>query len=541
LKTNITINAESGFPYLGNGINFSEELFGIKFDANLIQKTSELIWQPNSTLCKSAVKPLPAPFNVISDLAGEMTVHLNGKTGLIGKKALFHEVSSLDGSLMDTFIEHVKNHILNPTEESAQLIADIRCWTSWLANGIKIEPIFNGESQGCSFIPWPLSGLLILSSRITGQQPEFEYAADYVLRSGILPDNDISISDNNDTIIDYIRSIKPVVSFHDLDGNEQGFRMTHLAMENTSKMMIEGAMNAVNGKNLSENLDKISNALQLSNKIFNCMWKVSDPLLYNKEVRIFIQGLYGNQGSLYNEKGLFFDQCGDTYDDQYNSKGSYLSNLHGQTGANSSYHPLGDEVTGVGKHTKAYECDDEVDCIIIENILEKGFVSDECLSSCDCEIDSLTKLLKSFRVGYRPPAHHALIVKTKDAIENSSFFNDVESNDPTKQQLANSVRWLIQHRIDHYKMVVSYILRSPDPYQYQTKAKGTGGSPTPTFLPKMFTNSIHRLEELVGDSNIEWANDLISITKDHKEAMNRFKKIALQVEKEDSQKNRSLS
>ena len=57
----------------------------------------------------------------------------------------------------------------------------------------------------------------------------------------------------------------------------------------------------------------------------------------------------------------------------------------------------------------------------------------------------------------------------------------------------------------------------------------------------MFTNSIDRLEELVGNSNIEWADDLISITKNHKEAMSRFKKIALQVEKEDSQKNRSLS
>ncbi|GIS42304.1 MAG: hypothetical protein Ct9H90mP15_03440 [Candidatus Neomarinimicrobiota bacterium] len=45
----------------------------------------------------------------------------------------------------------------------------------------------------------------------------------------------------------------------------------------------------------------------------------------------------------------------------------------------------------------------------------------------------------------------------------------------------------------------------------------------------MFTNSIDRLEELVGNSNIEWADDLISITKDPKEAMNRFKKIALQV------------
>ena len=158
-------------------------------------------------------------------------MHLNGKTGLIGKKALFKEVVSLDSSLMDNFIEHVKNHIENPTEESAQLIADVRCWTSWLANGIKIEPIFNGEKTACSFIPWPLSGLLLLSSRITGQQPEFEYAADYVLRSGILPDTNVSLSDNTDTIVEYIRSIKPVVSFHDIDKNEQGFRMTHLAME----------------------------------------------------------------------------------------------------------------------------------------------------------------------------------------------------------------------------------------------------------------------------------------------------------------------
>ena len=319
MKTNITINAENGFPYLGNGINFTEELFGIRFDANLIQKTSELIWQPNSTLCRSTVKPLPAPFNVISDLAAEMTVHLNGKKGLIGKKALFKEVVSLDSSLMDNFIEHVKNHIENPTEESAQLIADVRCWTSWLANGIKIEPIFNGEKTACSFIPWPLSGLLLLSSRITGQQPEFEYAADYVLRSGILPDINVSLSDNTDTIVEYIRSIKPVVSFHDIDKNEQGFRMTHLAMENTSKTMIEGALNAVNKENLAENLEKISEALHLSNKIFNCMWKVSDPDLYNKEVRIFIQGLYGNQGRIYDKKGLFFDQCGDTYDEKYDS------------------------------------------------------------------------------------------------------------------------------------------------------------------------------------------------------------------------------
>ena len=105
---------------------------------------------------------------------------------IIGKKALFKEVASLDSSLMDNFIEHVKNHVKNPTEESANLIADVRCWTSWLANGIKIEPIFNGEKTACSFIPWPLSGLLLLSSRIIGQQPEFEYAADYVLRLSLI-------------------------------------------------------------------------------------------------------------------------------------------------------------------------------------------------------------------------------------------------------------------------------------------------------------------------------------------------------------------
>ena len=369
------------------------------------------------------------------------------------------------------FIVHVKQHIEKPTKESAQLIADIRCWTSWLANGIKIEPLFNGEKKACSFIPWPLSGLLLLSSRIIGQQAEFEYAADYVLRSGILPDYNLKNFDNMKDNVDYIRSIKPVVAFHDFDGNEQGFRMTHLAMERTSRMMIENSLDAINGNNMNDNLEKIELALKQSNQIFNCMWEVSEPMLYNKEVRIFIQGLYGNQGSIYDDKGLFFEGCGDTHSDVHNKKGCYVENLHGQTGANSSYHPLADEITGVGKHTHAYVCDNNVDTCIIENILSKGFLTDDDLP-CDCEIDSLTKLLKSFRVGYRPPAHHAMIVKTSQALQNSSYFSTIESDENLKKRMASCVRWIIQHRIDHYKMVVAYILRAPDPYRHQTKAKG---------------------------------------------------------------------
>jgi hypothetical protein len=540
MKQNITIKTDKNFPYLGQGIDFNETCFNLKFDASIIQKTSELIWQPNSTLPYSTLQPLPHPFSSISDLASEMAVNNHGKTGLIGKKQLLDEVLLLDDGLMDHFILHVKKHIEKPTRESAQLIADIRCWTSWLANGIKIEPIFNGEKKACSFIPWPLSGLLLLSSKITGQQAEFEYAADYVLRSGILPEHTLDSFDNMKDNIDYIRSIKPVVSFHDFNGNEQGFRMTHLAMERTSKMMIQNSLDAIDGNNIAQNLEQIELALKQSNQLFNCMWKVSEPLLYNKEVRIFIQGLYGNQGSIYDDRGLFFEGCGETYSEIHNIKGCYIGHLHGQTGANSSYHPIADEITGIGKHTHAYVCDNEVDSCIIENILSKGFIADEDLP-CDCEIDSLTKLLKSFRVGYRPPAHHAMIVKTREKLQNSSYFDTIESDQNLRKSLASSVRWIIQHRIDHYKMVVGYILRAPDPYKHQTKSKGTGGSPTPSFLPKMFTNTIDRLDELVGNADIAWADELIAITNGHKDSMEQFKKIALQAEKADSQKNRSLS
>ena len=540
MKQNITIKTDKNFPYLGQGIDFNETCFNLKFDASIIQKTSELIWQPNSTLPYSTLQPLPHPFSSISDLASEMAVNNHGKTGLIGKKELLDEVLLLDDGLMNHFILHVKKHIEKPTRKSAQLIADIRCWTSWLANGIKIEPIFNGEKKACSFIPWPLSGLLLLSSKITGQQAEFEYAADYVLRSGILPEHTLDSFDNMKDNIDYIRSIKPVVSFHDFDGNEQGFRMTHLAMERTSKMMIQNSLDAIDGNNIAQNLEQIELALKQSNQLFNCMWKVSEPLLYNKEVRIFIQGLYGNQGSIYDDRGLFFEGCGETYSEIHNMKGCYIEHLHGQTGANSSYHPIADEITGIGKHTHAYVCDNQVDACIIENILSKGFIADEDLP-CDCEIDSLTKLLKSFRVGYRPPAHHAMIVKTREKLQNSSYFDTIESDQNLRKSLASSVRWIIQHRIDHYKMVVGYILKAPDPYRHQTKAKGTGGSPTPSFLPKMFTNTIDRLDELVGNTDIAWANELIAITNGHKDSMEQFKKIALQAEKEDSQKNRSLS
>ena len=134
-----------------------------------------------------------------------------------------------------------------------------------------------------------------------------------------------------------------------------------------------------------------------------------------------------------------------------------------------------------------------------------------------------------------------MIVNMRTKLQNSSYFQTIESNPELRRQLAECVRWLIQHRIDHYKMVVSYILRAPDPYTQQTKAKGTGGSPTPSFLPKMFTNSIDRLKDLIGDSDIDWANKLLSITENHEDSMNRFRKIALKVEEEDSSRNRSLS
>ena len=81
--------------------------------------------------------------------------------------------------------------------------------------------------------------------------------------------------------------------------------MTHLAMERTSNMLIENALLAVEGNDIKEHLEKIELATMQSNQLFNVMWKVSEPLLYNKEVRIFIQGLFGNQGSIYPKEGLF--------------------------------------------------------------------------------------------------------------------------------------------------------------------------------------------------------------------------------------------
>ena len=43
MKSNIVISTENHFPYLGNGIQINESLFGIYFDAHLIKKTSQLI------------------------------------------------------------------------------------------------------------------------------------------------------------------------------------------------------------------------------------------------------------------------------------------------------------------------------------------------------------------------------------------------------------------------------------------------------------------------------------------------------------------
>ena len=526
MKNHIEINNHGHFPYFGNGINYHEELFGLKFDAQLIQKTSDFIWNDDSTLPKFLCKPLPGKFSAISDLAQNMTVNLNGNKGLIGKFELFKEVERLDPSLMDGFIEIVQNHLKNPSEQSSNLIADFRCWSSWLANGIKIEPIFNGEKKANSFIPWPLAGILLLSSKILGQQPEFEYAADYVLRSGILPKEDVNALSNSKQRVDYIRSIKPIVAFHDFDGNEQGFRMTHLAMEETSRKLLSNASAAILKDEFSTNsLNQMEEALYQSNQLFNCMWDVSNPELYNKEVRIFIQGLNGNQGSIYDENGLFFENCGNDSNPTYNSKGLFISNLHGQTGANSSYYPIADEITGIGNHTRAYVYDEKVDPIIIEKILFSGNVANTDLPE-NSKLDSLSRLLKSFRVGYRPPSHHKLIVNTRNQIQNSTIEQQIQSDNNKKKALANCIRWIIQHRIDHYSMVVSYILKSPDPYSTQTKNRGTGGSPTPSFLPSIFLQTIERLNDLVENNDEQWVKDILSITDNHQESMNSFIEIA---------------
>jgi len=384
----------------------------------------------------------------------------------------------------------VHNHIQQPSVESSHLIANMRCWCSWLANAIKFEPLINGQHKAQSSLPYPLSALLLLSSKLLGQQPEFEYAADYVLRSGVLPNSPIDNSFTDAQIIDYIRAIKPVVAFHDFDGNEQGFRMTHLAMEQTTTAILQSFQAIIKGEDTQNHLHIINDQLRLSNRIFNMMWQVSQPDLYNKEVRIFIQGLYGNQGNLFANVGLTFEGCGQ------NGTDIAVQNLHGQTGANSSFHPLMDEITGIGQLSKAYHFDANIDPFIIKAVLTKGHITKGDLPK-NTELDNLSQLLKSFRVGYRPPAHHRLIIETSKQVATYQFLEKALQTNTTTELLAQCIYWQIKHRFDHYKMVASYILKAPNPYSKQTKATGTGGSPTPSFLPKMFSHSVNRFEQVV--------------------------------------------
>ena len=46
----------------------------------------------------------------------------------------------------------------------------------------------------------------------------------------------------------------------------------------------------------------------------------------------------------------------------------------------------------------------------------------------------------------------------------------------------------------------------------------------------MFTHSIDRLQSLVENENLPWANKLINITSNHETAMQKFQKIAMQSE-----------
>ena len=112
MKSDIKISTENHFPYFGNGIQFSEHLFGLEFDADLIQKTSELIWTPNSTLPYSSLKKLPAPFDILSDIAVEMTVHNHSKTGLLrivsDRKKLLTYLKRKDLSTYEKLVKDLK-------------------------------------------------------------------------------------------------------------------------------------------------------------------------------------------------------------------------------------------------------------------------------------------------------------------------------------------------------------------------------------------------------------------------------------------------
>lgn len=463
----------------------------VPFSANRRTPLQDSIWKKDSFLPAQIPTELPPQFEGLNTLLNKMPViRPDGVPGLLAENK-FRVTVDKDlpdySETVDTLLKRfdalsVRSPDSKESKEIAQTLAYLHRDFQWLTLGYVFEGLRHGEEKASVVLPASIAKVFKKLCDALGHKPWLEYASGYVLNASVLPQMQVDWKDPK-SVQAYIRSIEVVRSFHGgLD--EKHFRTVHLAMESqspelfASKEMILSGIQTQNHEQIQQGYTQLTAALENMHMAFKQMVPLSDPKKYSADVRPQIQGLYGNQGAgpgkLFHEKGVFFEGCGEeTFVDAkgVEKKGLWVANIHGQTGAQSSIFRMVDILTGTvlvtGEGTPPSPTD-----------------------------NALQTLLKRFRE-YRPVAHREAIEKTQEEFESANVYDHITQNPTTSLRCAEATLAEAKHRLQHYEYTMLFIVgqKGVGP-KSQQRSIGTGGSPTPLYLPTLFKQTLERFDQL---------------------------------------------
>ena len=386
----------------------------------------------------------------------------------------------------------------SPTFHLAQLISDVGVWVQWLMRGYLFEGKLHGEFYCHPMIPAPLSTIGFAANAAMGRhQIEFVYD-DYANKSGCIP-LDRSFEDMNydnpNEVLDFIANIHTNVGFCDMSGYnpEHNFRFNHTGMELQMSQAFRGwkAISADHSTadQVIQGWKDVAQAAERAHKVFKTMM-TGTPVDSYPLVRLIIKGTREGCGTVFDEHGVFYEDCGPdafTYDGRKMS-GCFVDREFGETGANSSMFKWFDILSGTAKERSAYNLNPAK----IEK-LRGIYTNDEDPGDLgDNPIDSMQRAFEAFTV---PTIHLNVLARDNRRAEELNL--QEHDQDPKLADCWETVAfqrlkllfWVASHRHVH-GMYVYKMIYSTTPLGGQSRAIGTGGS-TPPFL-KLFHDQTYK-------------------------------------------------
>jgi indoleamine 2,3-dioxygenase len=295
-----------------------------------------------------------------------------------------------------------------------------------------------GEADAAQILPRNLAVPYCALAEATGQFPLLPYAS-YTL------DNWAKIDPKGDVALDNLRVIQNFLGGQD----ENWFILVHVAIESQAGPALAAIpdllqqLSAQNTDGVREGLQKILNAWDKINSIFDRMVERCDPYIYYHRVRPYIHGWKGNPAL---PDGL-------VYEGMFDGKPQAF---RGQTGSQSSIVPVMDALFGISH-----------------------------------ENDPLREYLDELHA-YRPPGHRKFI---EDVAARSNLREFVQTS--ARADLIRLYNQCVDHvqkfRTRHLEYAASYINRQARDSEGNPVDIGTGGTPFMKYLKKHRDESVSHL------------------------------------------------